>query len=1069
MRRFPLSLLLLILLYPPYVFAQVNLNGIRLDAFLGQMSDEGNIAGFQAMATDLYDSGIDLPEPPAPQGSCLMVSFGSMTGAPAWYGSFREDWRADSFDPSTDTAVFPINVQVSEATGTVELQFTLGDQLPAQAPVSLYHDGLFQDVRTNSSFSFEASTASDHDLSLIIGTPPEPTITFENPTGNPLFVSGDQEVLAWQVLGEVAIEGTVVDISLDNGSSWSTLVEEGNLVEETAWTIPTQSTEEGQLRVEVIDHLDRQSSNIASFRIQDQTEWLTGVQVTAPEDGTPVVAGESVPVSWNYEGGDDNVSGAVVEYRISDAPYQLVSEVTGTGTTTTWVPPTDVFSSEVTIRVMAEVSEGEGFSGFAQGLTLWPLELLNDNFELWTDQGAETGPPDDWETNGAGYGSSFEVVRSDENAVEGFYSARLEALEPCSFSLLQEIANPIEGTQVLLRVSLLDNEVGITGRIVLSALDNAGDVLQTASSDGTVNSADFQTLAASVTIPASSAALRLEIEGTATEAGYLLADLVRLEQSSPNPDITFSSPTSGDVFTFDGETTFEVVWSYGATAPFVASASLDVSLDDGASWQELATFEDASPTTYSWIGEDNYSLRTLFRVRATNDEGIEGNGTSDYLILRPSSSSTALDGGWHLISIPLEADEMTVGTILQDDLPSAIVYSYQPSLDPIYELTTELTIGEGYWLGIDQDASFDVEGIAEIESMIRPLENGWNLIGSGYPIAVPVQQIKLADDTDTLSFGDAVTAGWVTSTLYGTPDGTGFYTELDETGSLDVWEGYWLGLLDGNRTMILPAPLPDEAPLQRHPGDDLDELDEEGEFLAPVLLLVDGNETCHVDLGQMIDASNGYDPSYDQPAPPPSPIQQLPRLTILNEAETLPTGQHFLADIHACLSEEMPRDQWFLEVTGTASGTLVLDLTGVADGLPEGYEARLFLDQQSYDLLLSPTIELPDSNPAIRLEIFSPDLAAIEPPSQPSQFELHRIWPNPFNASVHVEVELPLPSPVHVSLYDVTGRLVGEWSRELQAGRPTLTLQPSVSSGVYLLRIALPGGKARSGKIVVLK
>lgn len=1071
MKRWILPLCTLLVILPiSRLFAQENLNGVQLDGTLSGMSDVENIAGFLPGATDLYDSGIDLPEPPSPPGSCLIVTFGGMSDAPAWFGGFCQDWRDENFDPTTDAAVFPIDVYTFGLSGTVELNFTLGGELPAQTPVTLYNEGTYQDLRSNNIVSFHSSTARARDLVLIIGTPPEPTIHFQNPSDNPLFISGNEEELNWMVLGEVAIEETVVDISLDNGENWTNLLEAGDLIEEASWTIPAQATESGQLRVEVLDHLDRRSSSVATFRIQDQTEWLSGVEILSPTATMPLVAGETVQVSWSYEGGDENVTGALVEYRIHDAPYQTINEVTGTGTSTNWLVPTDCFSSNATVRVTAEVSEGESYSGIVEAVTLWPTELLNDNFEVWTDHGAEVGPPNQWEAVGEGYGSSFQVTRSGENAVEGFYSARMQAQEACSFSLVQEIANPIEGTQVLMRISLLDNTAGITGRIVLTALDELGEQLLAVTSDGTANDAEFQTLAVNLTVPASAAALRIEIEAIATEASYLLADLVRLEMSSPNPDITFSSPVSGDLFTYDGEATFEVVWSYGATAPFVASAALDVSVDDGESWQELATFAGATTTQYLWGGEDAYSLRTRFRVHATNDEGVEGSGISEAMVLRPSASDVTLEGNWHLVSVPLEAPEMTVASVFQDDLPSAIVYRYQSTLDPIYIQATNLEMGEGYWLGTDQDATFAVNGTAEIDQLERSLDNGWNLIGSGYPVPVAVSTLQLANDTDTLSFAEAVSAGWVASVLYGSPDGTGFYSETDESGALDVWAGYWLGLLDGERRIIIPAPLPDQVPqgpVQQH---GLDELDEEGEFVAEVRLLADGQVRGRITLGHHVDASMGYDPQLDQPAPPSGPVQGQPRLTILFDEAELPTGQELVKEIHGCLDTDQPRDEWTFHSEPGNATVLSLDLTEVMEALPQGYEARLHVEQNSYDLHLSTLIDLAGDEEDIRLEIWSPDLSnASEPDQFPSAFSVNRIWPNPFNAAVQIEVDLPASHPVNVQLFDITGRLVGTWKRELEAGRRTLNLKPSVSSGVYLVRIALPGGESRSGKIVVLK
>jgi len=89
-------------------------------------------------------------------------------------------------------------------------------------------------------------------------------------------------------------------------------------------------------------------------------------------------------------------------------------------------------------------------------------------------------------------------------------------------------------------------------------------------------------------------------------------------------------------------------------------------------------------------------------------------------------------------------------------------------------------------------------------------------------------------------------------------------------------------------------------------------------------------------------------------------------------------------------------------------------------------------------------------------------------PVIPDEFSIHA-FPNPFNSTLSISLNVPLHQAVTLSLYDLLGREVDVIYRGRLASQTISYVAPAaMASGVYFLR-ASAGDVSVLGKVVLLK
>ncbi|MEM6782252.1 MAG: Ig-like domain-containing protein [Bacteroidota bacterium] len=89
----------------------------------------------------------------------------------------------------------------------------------------------------------------------------------------------------------------------------------------------------------------------------------------------------------------------------------------------------------------------------------------------------------------------------------------------------------------------------------------------------------------------------------------------------------------------------------------------------------------------------------------------------------------------------------------------------------------------------------------------------------------------------------------------------------------------------------------------------------------------------------------------------------------------------------------------------------------------------------------------------------------------PDVLALGSVYPNPFTHRATVEVALPEPTDLSVTVYDLTGRLVATLARgTLDAGYHALDLDgAALGSGVYLVRLATADGTTQTRRVTLVR
>ncbi len=466
--------------------------------------------------------------------------------------------------------------------------------------------------------------------------------------------------------------------------------------------------------------------------------------------------------------------------------------------------------------------------------------------------------------------------------------------------------------------------------------------------------------------------------------------------------------------------------AYSAAIP-----AIDVS-DRGLEYYIVAT--DASGNSAS--KPENISSPYVIQVRSSN----------------LSCPNTTPAQAYRMISIPGILDYPAVLSVLEDDLGSYDdtqwrLLRYINGFNIEYGQTgfPAFTPGNGYWL-ISRTAKTLGAGSAKSVTTAKNFEitlaPGWNQIGNPFAFAVDWSQVVINGEVENKLIG-----------YYGAVNEPSGYDHF--RSELTPWEGYFLHNLGTTAAIIEIPPLANSTSLAKTSFASICGQRSGKDWFMQISAQCEGSIDRQNYIGMLGDAKHEWD-SNDF-SEPPSCFGSVSLSFPHPEWHRYPG--HYSGDFRPLTDND---STWECVINTNDTGKLVsLCMEETCNLSPEH---RIILTDRSIgisvDLNLTKRYAYMSTSPSRRFQI------KIEPSSKCGQSGApgqHRLWPNypnPFNSSTVIIFELAAAGPVHLSVYDISGKLIVDlidqvykagmhqavWDGRDQENR-------AVASGIYIIKI----------------
>ena len=238
-----------------------------------------------------------------------------------------------------------------------------------------------------------------------------------------------------------------------------------------------------------------------------------------------------------------------------------------------------------------------------------------------------------------------------------------------------------------------------------------------------------------------------------------------------------------------------------ATAPVITITSGTDTVELGSSWTDAGATADTGETVIASGTVDTNTAGTYtIAYTATDAAGNAGSATRTVTVVETAApvietQTLNLKAGWNLVSFYVDADDMTPATIfapIQNKLLQVknLTQSYDPSVPSFLNTLSSLSVKDGYWLKVSEDASLDVEGPVPSGASIN-VKSGWNLVGyprlSGEAVADELTSLgnTVVQIKDLGSSYDPSVPSFL-NTLSKMAPGSGYWLNVDADGTWNV-------------------------------------------------------------------------------------------------------------------------------------------------------------------------------------------------------------------------------------------------------------------------------------------
>jgi len=361
-------------------------------------------------------------------------------------------------------------------------------------------------------------------------------------------------------------------------------------------------------------------------------------------------------------------------------------------------------------------------------------------------------------------------------------------------------------------------------------------------------------------------------------------------------------------------------------------------------------------------------------------------------------------------------------------------------------------VKKGAWIVRDSiaSASLDTGGRATVALP----HAGWNIIGNPF-----VKQVRWAD---IIAANPPMNADYPLFAYNGSSfDNINALT--GRSGTMLPYAGYYLGDTVGLAALKVPftAGAGKAAPLA------------DGAWQIGIDLGVGGHFDRAVSVGALPGVGSGYN-SHDYHRP--RAMQGMPAVA-LSRPGWDNANSDFATDIRPAVETV---EAWKFDVRTTLRTPAQLTFQNVA-AVPKGLDVVLIDDARARtaDLRANTVYTFTPATDVsqFRLVVGTPEGVRSQVDGLlPKEFALGNNYPNPFNPSTTIPVDVPVASDIHLTVYNILGAEVRTLYRgHIEAGRYWISWDgrgaggSPVATGVYFVRLTTANGKAFVKKLMMLK
>jgi hypothetical protein len=185
--------------------------------------------------------------------------------------------------------------------------------------------------------------------------------------------------------------------------------------------------------------------------------------------------------------------------------------------------------------------------------------------------------------------------------------------------------------------------------------------------------------------------------------------------------------------------------------------------------------------------------------------------------------------------------------------------------------------------------------------------------------------------------------------------------------------------------------------------------------------------------------------------------------------KTAPVQATYVND-NGTLSVDMPMGAAYVVIKGEAAPELLAQNMEMSYGVREGNTHVIIYPSFNATVTESFTGNFLNAKGEIlSVEMATADGAPVVAKMIPANFGLAQNYPNPFNPTTELSFSLPVASQYTLTVYNVTGQKVTEFSGAKEAGTHTITFNgDGMASGVYFYKL-VAGNFSATKKMVLLK